>query len=383
MAAANLWFKKLRSGITILGIAIGTGSIFLLMSFGLGLQALVAAQVSRGEAIDTIDVTTGGSRLLKLDDSAVKQFGAITHVTQAAGYYATAGKLTIGNANADVVTYGVNSPYLQTANLSLAAGSPLDTTKSDQAVISRAILDAVGITNPRQAIGTAISLKAKTGDGATIDRKVTIVGVTSSGSGTEAFVSDAVFRAAGTTQFAGVKVLVGSRSDVTQARRAIEGLGFTTTSPVDTLDQVDQVFRVLRIVLVSFGAVGMSIAILGMINTLTISLLERTREVALMLALGARPRDMRQLFILEAILLSLTGGLVGIIGAEGIGALVDFVLNRLASSRGAAAGFTVFARPLWLTLATLGSMALVGFLVAYVPARRAARINSVEALRRE
>lgn len=127
----------------------------------------------------------------------------------------------------------------------------------------------------------------------------------------------------------------------------------------------------------------MVIAILGMINTLTVSLLERTKEVALMLALGARPRDMKMLFIIESQLLSLTGAIAGMLGAGLIGLIIDIVLSQLAQSRGAMDGFSVFAMPLWLILVTLMSMALVGLIVAYIPATRVSRISSIEALRRE
>lgn len=383
MAIANLRFKKLRSSLTILGIAIGTGSVFLLMSFGLGLQSLVASQVSSGQSINTIDVTTSGSRILKIEDNSIKDVAAIRNVQRASGYYAKAGKLTVGGATADVVMYGVDSLFIETSNLVMRAGTTIDPTKTDQIAISASILEAVGVTDFKQALGTTVTVKVKFADNETVDKKFTVVGVVSSGNGSEAFISPKVFTDAGVKTFAGAKALVSDREYVQDTRRSIESLGYGTTSPVDTLEQVDQFFRILRVVLVSFGAIGMIIAILGMINTLTVSLLERVREVALMNALGARPRDMKNLFIIEAIVLSLVGGVVGIIGALWLGAIIDIVLNQLAIGRGATAGFTVFSSPIWLIALVLLFMAGVGYLVAFAPARRAAKVNSVEVLRRE
>ncbi len=383
MAVANLRFKAFRSAITIIGIAIGTGSIFILMSFGLGLQDLVAKQISQGQSINTIDVGTSGSQVLKINSAAVKNIAAIQHVQSVSGFYAKASKLTVGGATADVVAYGVDPLYLRTSNLSMSAGTNIDPNKTNQVAISASILEAIGITDAKRALGTTTDITIKLPDDSSLRKTLTIVGVIASGNGSEAFLSHKLFEGEHTTDYAGAKALVDTRAHVTDTRRAIEGLGFVTTSPVDTLNQVDQFFRVLRIILVGFGAVGMTIAILGMINTLTVSLLERTREVALMLALGARPQDMRLLFTLEAVTLSIVGGIIGIISAMILGAGVDIVLNTAARSRGAVERFTVFASPFWLIILALAAMALVGFLVAYAPARRASRINSIDALRRE
>ena len=127
----------------------------------------------------------------------------------------------------------------------------------------------------------------------------------------------------------------------------------------------------------------MIVAVLGMFNTLTISLLERTKEIGLMLALGARRKDMRRLFICEATLLSLIGSVVGIIGAIIFGKIVNIAMNQLAQSRGVTQGFTLFATPVWLIFGLIGFMVLVGLGVVFFPARRAEHINPIDALRRE
>lgn len=383
MAAANLRYKKLRSSLTIIGIAIGIGSVFLLMSFGLGLQELVATQVSQGSSINTIDVNTTGSRILKVDDGIVKGMEKISNVEHASGYFAKAGKLNIDGASADVVVYGVDKLYIETSNMILLAGANVDPSVENQIVLSNTILEAVGISDYKQAINMPVTATIKFGDNESTDKKLTVVGVISSGNGTEAFVSQKLFVLGGENNFAGAKVQVKERQFIADVRKAIESLGYTTASPVDTLEQVDQFFRILRVILVSFGTIGMVIAILGMINTLTVSLLERIREVALMNALGARPRDMKNLFILEAVLLAMIGGILGIVGALIFGVTADTVLNRLAMNRGATTGFSVFSSPVWLVAVTILFMALVGYLVAIVPARRAAKVKPVEALRRE
>ena len=127
----------------------------------------------------------------------------------------------------------------------------------------------------------------------------------------------------------------------------------------------------------------MLIAIIGMFNTLTISLLERTKEIGLMVALGARAVDMRILFMLEALLLSLVGTILGLLGSFTLGGLVTIAMNLLAKGRGVEEGFALFAHPWWLVLGVFAFMIIVGLAVVYIPARRAERINPIDALRHE
>ena len=127
----------------------------------------------------------------------------------------------------------------------------------------------------------------------------------------------------------------------------------------------------------------MIVAILGMFNTLTISLLERTREIGLMIALGARRKDMRMLFMLEAVILSLIGSIMGIIMAMITGSILNLVVSRLAHGRGVQDSFSLFSNPLWLVVSLIVFMVLVGLGVVILPARRAEKINPIDALRRE
>lgn len=127
----------------------------------------------------------------------------------------------------------------------------------------------------------------------------------------------------------------------------------------------------------------MIVAIIGMFNTLTISLLERTKEIGLMMAMGSRRIDMSRLFIVEALFISIFGALIGILTAMTLGQIVNSILVSFAHGRGVASDFQLFANPLWLiALMTLG-MGFVGLIVAFIPAKRATNINPIEALRRE
>lgn len=127
----------------------------------------------------------------------------------------------------------------------------------------------------------------------------------------------------------------------------------------------------------------MIVAVLGMFNTLTISLLERTKEIGLMVALGARSIDMRRLFVFEALFLSLFGSIIGIIGAFVLGQIVNIAMNQFASHRGVQDSFNLFAYPPLVVGGVIVFMAIVGLVVVYIPARHAEKINPIDALRRE
>ena len=383
MAISNLKFKRFRTIITILGIVIGIGSIFLLVSFGIGLQQLVQGQIIGNASINTVDVTPSNSKLLKLTSDKLEQIHAIAGVTDVSGVFIGASKVSINGASADLVAYGIDPLYMKLSNISLTTGRAVKDDAPDEIVVNSSFLASAGMTDPSAAINKEVDLTLTSAAGKANKTKQHIVGVVDTGVGSEGFVATETFKRAGIDTYTQAKVVVDDRGNIAAVRRSIESLGYETTSPVDTLDQVNQVFRFLNIILIGLGSVGMVIAVLGMLNTLTVSLLERTKEIALMIALGARPKDMRRLFVVEAVVLSLIGAVIGIVVAMLLGLVVDAVLNQYANGRGIVDHFTLFANPPLLIIGVLLFMVLIGVLVSFVPARRAARINPIEALRQE
>ncbi len=389
MAWRNLVSKKLRSFLTMLGVMIGIGAIFFLFSLGLGLQSLVTNEIIGNQSIKSIDVTSPNSRILKLDNAATDKIGGLPHVSKIGSSYAFAGGLKFNSSEVDTIVYGVDKGYQELANLNLTKGRMLEANDGDAVFVNRSVLQAVGINNPEDILDKKLNLKiplhitAQDGSDKAIDQSFAIVGVIDSGSGNEVFIPKTYFDLARVDQFSQVKLLADDTANISGLRKQIESLGFETTSPMDTIDQINQMFKYFNIVLVGFGAIGMIVAVLGMFNTLTISLLERTREIGLMVALGARHKDMRKLFVLEAVLLSFIGAVFGIILAMIGGQFVNIGMNQLAMKRGVTDRFDLFATPPWLIASLIGFMVLVGLIVVFFPARRAEHINPIDALRRE
>ncbi|MEO8691659.1 MAG: ABC transporter permease [Candidatus Saccharimonas sp.] len=389
IAQKNLSSKKLRTGLTVFGISVGIGSVFLLLSFGIGLQELVTSQVIGSQSIKTIDVTTPNSKIVKLDDITVERISKISDVNSVGQAYYFPGSFKIDSSETDTIVYGIDSGYEELTYLNIVAGKNLN--RSDDKyplVINKSGLESIGLADhPDKVIGKSVEITVPLSH---IDKRIgtythkfTIAGVIDSGAGSEIFIPSHIFKDLGVDQLTQLKAGVDEVANVPKIRTQIETFGLETTSPVDTLNEIGNIFSFFNIILVGFGSVGMFIAVIGMINTLTISLLERTKEIGLMVALGGRAKDMRILFTLEAMLLSIIGTATGMLGAIALSSIVNLVINSMAAGRGVEHGFALFAYPWWLTLGVFVFMAIVGLLVVFIPAKRAERINPITALRQE
>lgn len=385
IAWRNIVSKKLRALLTIFGIVIGIGAIFFLLSFGIGLQKLVTTQVVGNKSIKSVDITTPNAKVVKLDEAVFNKIKNLPHVKRIGRQYSQAGKIKSHGSEIDTIVYGVDSGYLEIDSVQLIAGKLLRSQDGNVAIINEAVVRSEDISSANEAIGKTIKLHIPAADKTDGEKAVSfkVVGVTKGAAGNEIYIPSGVFAGVGLKDYAQLKLEVDETSNIKDLRGQIETLGLQTSSPVDTVDQINQVFKFFNVILAGFGAIGMIVAILGMFNTLTISLLERTKEIGLMLALGGRNRDMKRLFVFEAMLLSLVGAAVGIIGAVITGQIVNLVMNLLARHRGVQGGFQLFAVPWWLVLGMMVFMSIVGIIVVFIPARRAAKISPIDALRRE
>lgn len=382
----NVVSKKLRSFLTILGIVVGIGSISFLVSFGLGLQRLVTENVIGDKSIKSIEVTSPNSKIIKLNNAAVSKINKFPHIEKVGTAYSFPASVALKGGGIDSVIYGIDQSFQDMTTLELTEGRLLKKDDNKAALISLSTLKAIGITDSKKAINQsvdiAVPLQYSEANAKELRAKFTIVGVIDSGQNNEIFIPSANFDVAGVTTYKQVKIIADDTDNIPELRKQVESSGFQTSSPIDTLDQINQLFKFFNIILAGFGAIGIFVAILGMFNTLTISLLERTKEIGLMITLGGRKRDMRRIFMIEAVILSFFGAVTGVILSFIGGRVVNFMINQNAASR-VNQSFDVFYTPLWLVAALTLFMVGVGLVVAFFPARRAQRINPIDALRRE
>ena len=378
----NLFFNKLRTTLTILAVIIGIGSIVFLFSFGFGLQDLVSRQVVGSSSIQTVDVTSPRSRVLKLDTEAFNRVKGMSNVDEIGRTFNVAGNVKYLSSRTETVVYGADAQYVNLSGLTFLSGSYNDA--SNKAIINNSLVSALGFSSAQDAVDKSVSISFEVlndqGKNVAVTRDFTISGVFESESTAELFVPASYFDEVGATSASQFKVVIDDKDKIAEVRKAIESLGFSTASPQDTLEQIDQVFSLLRYVFVGFGGIGIIIAILGMFNTLTISLIERTREIALLISLGARKQDIRRLLTAEAVLLSFLGGVFGVMTAYLLSFIVNTILNAYAKSNGVEDHVSAFSFSFNLIATTIILSVIIGFIVVFLPARRATKIDPIAAL---
>lgn len=387
IAWRNLSSKKLRSFLTILGVVIGVSAIFFLLTFGLGVQKLVTEEVVGEQSLKSIDIQSPSSDIVSINEDLVNEMRGYANVTAVGVQYSFPGVSSAKGGEIDSVVYGIDENYQELSNFTIAEGRLLSNDDTKAVVVNSAILETLGLKDAKSAVGTQLTVQVPLEKYDAKKKEVrsafTIVGVVTSSTGNEVYLPSALFDVAGVPEYSNAKIAVSTVEDVRTVRAQVEAKGFETNSLTDTLDEINNIFRLFNFILLGFGSIGMFVAVLGMFNTLTISLLERTKEIGLMMALGARRRDVRRLFTLEAVIISAAGAVIGMLISWIAGIVVNVSLNLSAQARGVREWFEVFYTPLWAIIIVLIATVIVGLFVVYFPARRASRTNPIDALRRE
>jgi putative ABC transport system permease protein len=180
-----------------------------------------------------------------------------------------------------------------------------------------------------------------------------------------------------------VVVRVNDPDVLTDVRKRLTALGFNSFSIVDELEEIRTAFLIINSSLGLLGGISLLVASFGIANTMIMAILERTREIGIMKAIGAEDREIKLIFFVEAGLIGFVGGILGALAAWGI----DVVANRIAyhyflKPRGVSF-ISFFALPPYLWLGAIAFAVVVAILAALYPAARAARIDPVRALRHD
>jgi len=257
------------------------------------------------------------------------------------------------------------------------------------AVVNKSVLQILNI-NENEAINKKIAISFVVVDGLSdglekvesVSTDYTIVGVTSDDGTPMIYVPFIDLRSLGITKYSQFKVIVNNESVLSKVRSTIEASGYGTNSVTDTVAQIDSLFSSFRLILALVGMVALIVAALGMFNTLTISLLERTREVGLMKAMGMKSREVKQLFLTESMIMGFFGGIMGLLLGMLEGHLLSLILTIFSLSKGAGTINISYIPPVFIISVVLLSV-FVGILTGYFPAKRSTKISALNALRYE
>jgi len=402
IALAALRVNKLRSALTMLGIIIGVGAVIAMTAIGAGAQARVEDQIrSLGSNLIIVlpgNVTSGGVRMgsgaqltLSEDDAAALP-REVAEIEVAAPQLRGGGQVVFGNSNWSTQILGVTPDYLVAREWEVASGRPMTGADVDGATkvvlvgqtVARTLFgesDPVGETIrirnvPHEIVGL-LDRKGQSMIGQDQDDVVLIP------------ISTARKRVLGGQQVRArnvgtITVKVRQGADVASAEQQMRELlrqrhklqpnqedDFFVRNLSEVLAAQEASSKVLAILLAAIASVSLVVGGIGIMNIMLVSVTERTREIGLRMAVGAKARDILRQFLVEAVTLSLIGGLVGIV----LGAIASAAVGHFAGWRtemGAGAVLLAF-----------GFAAAVGVFFGYYPARKASKLVPIEALRHE
>ncbi|MCA3721630.1 ABC transporter permease [Phenylobacterium sp.] len=401
-AAGAIIAHPLRSGLTSLGVVIGVAAVVMMTSIGLGAQKRVTDTIT-GLGSNLIIVTpvqprsgggvmggAGSSQSLTDSDTEaiLRQVDGVAAVAPAVNGMA---QVTAEGANWNTSVVGVTPSYLEARDLVIESGRMFDDRETRQgrkvAVLGPTV--ATQLWGEADPIGKRIRIRGTPFE---------VVGVLGS-KGQSSFGRDQddiilapletvrsriIGRRIKADSVQTIYVKAASEEELTLVQEEIDSVlraehriqpgeedDFQTQNLASILEASRAAIGAFTVLLAAIAAVSLVVGGVGIMNIMLVAVTERTREIGLRMALGARRRDVLTQFALESVALSLVGGLVGLgiglLGAAGIAAIGDWP----------------FALPTWSIPVALGFSSLVGLIFGAYPAWRAARLDPIEALRRE
>jgi putative ABC transport system permease protein len=401
-AMVSLSANKMRSLLTILGIVIGVASVIALLSLGESAGASITGEI---ESIGTnvIYVLRGNSNedvsnpkdLTLRDSQALAASTRATEIAYVAPVFTGSAEMTYSNRSASASILGITPDYQFVQNITMAEGEFISAAQ----VEGRSAVVVLGPSRAQQLLGRSSGVVGNTVRIGGYPYR--IVGITEAKGGS-AFnnpdnnvyipISTAQARlprsgAPDRVQFILVSIVNTENADLAlrQIRQVLRTThripprspdDFTLLNQQDFLAVANAITNVLTIFLGGIGAISLLVGGIGIMNIMLVSVTERTREIGLRKALGARKADILVQFLTESVLLSLFGGVFGI----ALGWAIATVVSQIAASSGTPLEISVTLNS--VLLATLFSAA-VGVFFGYYPANRAATLAPVEALRYE
>lgn len=389
LALKNIFAHKLRSFLTTAGIAIGVGFIIFLVSLGYGLQQVSTKEIADIEALRNIEVAPGKSKIIEITDETIAKFKKVSNVEEAHPQLNVVANISSGTSIVEGVVYGKDKEVVAIENMDFALGEKYDSNVGREALINLSALKQLGLNTPQAAMGKKIGLKMiipkealGRDEGLVKEDEFTIVGVLKNESSPYVYVPLESFKSYGVKKYTSAKVRVSDKKYTDIAKKELENMGYKTVTLKETVDQINQFFVIFQLILLSFGSIAIIIAAIGMFNTLTISLLEKTREISFMKVMGTTSRDIWSLFLGEAVLIGTFGSSLGIIGGLAAGEGLNRYFLRLAEQTGNRP-VEIFYTPVIFIVITFFLALLVSILTGIYPSFRASRIDPLEAMRYE
>ena len=441
LALRNLREAVLRNVLTTLGVAVGVASLVAMLSLGVGLQQLASRRLSQSGLFDTIFVTPKNSfqgvgrarREMEpdkpprpLDEGARKEFEKLPNVIEVFPQIRFFTEVRFNNKPYATVVAGLPASSRNSGAFDGMQGNFFSSPTAEEAILQIEFAKDLS-DKPASLLGQAITLRyaerqaipaagdsssapSEASEGFSVvpkELKLKIIGVVETepaagygGYGNARLLmpldTASTLRAAqvndlrdivhGSTAnkvtFPSLSVRASSPSKVAALEASIKSMGFNAFSLLDASKSLRTFFSVFDLLLGIFGSLALAVATLGIVNTLVMAILERRREIGVLKALGAADADVQQLFFVEAGVMGLFGGFLGVFFGWALGRAITFGTN-VYLKRQALNPIELSSVPWWLILAGIVFAVLVSLAAGLYPASRAAKLNPVDALRYE
>jgi len=258
-------------------------------------------------------------------------------------------------------------------------------------MLSPAVLKLFGIEDAESFVGQKVSFRLLVPSEASpgevvevpIDKEYVVRGITKEEGVLNALMMLPELRNyVGIEEYERIQVRVDSNENLPIVEARLIEEGYRVTALSKTVEQASKIFQGVQAVLATFGGIALIVSAIGMFNTMTVTLLERTKEIGIMRTIGASPNDVKYLFVSESIVVGFMGGLSGIVMGVVFGVTINLFLNVVAGQFGGKA-VNLFSFPLTFLLFIAVFSAAVGYLTGVFPARRASTLNPLDAIRYE
>ncbi len=397
----SLLSNKARSGLTVLGIIIGIGSVIAMISVGQGSTASIESSIQslgsnllmvspgfqRGVGTQ-VSSGRGSAQTLKQEDADAIQ-KEITLVKAVAPELSGRYQVTAKGTNTNASIAGVTAAYPEVRNISVTDGSFI----SDQNARSLSKVAVLGPTTKSDLFGD-IATSTVIGSAIRINKiEFKVAGVTRAKGGSGFSNQDDIIFIplttaqrflAGSDYLSTIYVEVADQKSMTAAQEQITSLllsrhnisdptlaDFSIMNQADIISSVSSVSNTLTILLAAIASISLIVGGIGIMNMMLTTVTERTREIGLRKAIGAKKKDISLQFLTESVMLTFIGGIAGII--------LGWILSYAVAYFG---GMTTMVTS-WSVFLAVGVSAAIGIIFGYYPARRAAGLNPIDALRYE
>ncbi|MDP1710070.1 MAG: ABC transporter permease, partial [bacterium] len=380
--------------LTMLGIIIGVASVILLVSIGHGLQKYITEQFEQlganlvvvvpgrvarggGNALSSGPPNFNGSKLTLADaDRVAKIQGPIESVGTG---IESPGSVSYQGKTKYTTVAGMDETYMKIRNLDVSRGKSI--TVSDVRAGRNVVILGTSVIEKLFGQGQALGREVTIGG-----QKFKVIGVLKSigSGGLGVDVNDfAIIPVTSAQKVFGMKTIMvigvkaETKEDIPQVISIVKkellkkykDEDFSVLDQSSLVESINQILGMVTIALGGIAAISLVVGGVGIMNIMLVSVTERTREIGLRKAVGAKPNDILYQFIIEAVTLSLTGGIIGVL----VGALGSFALSRFVST----------SVSFWSVVLAFGVSAVVGIIFGVAPAARASKLDPIEALKYE